>query len=107
MFYVVVLLNHHLVSRLSEYPLTYVHHKNIEPNQPLNTFALDFERTIKLVNQPEVVRRESFPEREESFVLDNFHDDVDGALVLRLAVNHLHVLNSSRKKNENYSNSPF
>lgn len=41
---------------------------------------------------PEVVRCESFPEREETFVPGNFDDDVNGPAVLRFSVDDLHVL---------------
>ena len=43
--------------------------------------------------KPEVVRSESLPERKESLVSGDLGDDVEGAAILRLSVDNLHVLN--------------
>lgn len=47
----------------------------------------------------EIVRPESFPQREHSFMTANFHEDVNRSFVLLGAVRaDLHVLNSKSQK---------
>lgn len=55
--------------------------------------------TYGVWSETEVVRPESFPQREHSLVLANLHQNVDGSLVLFGSIgSDLHVLDSKMEK---------